>query len=634
MTKIDKLEEELYREEDQPLLEERLHHRVLFPKQEKKLPSSWRELGAEARDARISLASRPLLKYVVYGGILLFVIGGSIFTYFYMSGSGSEAEVGIQGREAIEAGEVLTIPIVFKNKSRSAFEDVELVVVLPPDSLLNETGIDQPPPARVTKHIGTVNPRAEEVIELKTRLFGKEGERKEVRVSIAYRPHNLRATFEAKQSKIFTIERVPLAVSWDIPPTLARGQDLEFKVHYSSTASKSFGNLWLKLEYPAGFTYKSAGPSPTEGETLWNIGTLEGGKEGIITVRGTIVGEEGEAKTFKGELGTYVSSSKEWHSYRDAFNEIKIAVKPLSIETVLHRDVEGISISPGERLGMVIKYKNNTVYELRNATIKTFVKGNILDMKSLVVDNGGAVDPTTKAVIWNPGGTENLRLVAPGASGELRFSLFARAKPIVRTKTDKNLTAQFRSTIEIAQIPKELVGTTLATEHTLDLKVKSIVILAAKALYRSSVLPNSGPLPPRPGKKTTYAIVWEIRNFTNDIKDTEVRASLPPNIKWENVFYPKNSRISYDPALGEVKWSIGDLKAGTGVLTLALTAMFRVSLTPADSDIGRSPVLIKDSVLTGTDGFTGDKIEKQFDPLTIELRKDKATNNNQWAVVK
>ena len=538
----------------------------------------------------------------------------------------------IDGRAEVQAGEKITIPIIFKNLSRTVLEEAELSIILSQNSLLLENGAEKPAPPLITRKIPNLNPGEEGGEEVVARFLGKEGDEKKVEVVFQYRPRDLRARFSVQSSKVFKISRVPLAISWEIPSLLSRGQEVEIKVHYNSSASESFDNIFLRLDYPSGFNFISAVPKPDTGDAIWRLGTLSSGRDGFISLRGTINGEEDEVKTFGAGLGFFDFFTKEWRPYSESSQDTKIAVTPLSIQGFLENSQEGV-INPGERLRFTIRFKNSTEFTVKNISLRARLEGDILDLSSLTAERGGVFDFNNRAVVWDSAGWPELAEVAAGTGGVVSFSVAARERPLVRGPQDKNLKVVLFSSVETAGVPKELAATELRSGERLEFKVNSKIIFSGKALYRSSPILNSGPLPPKVGVKTAYVISWEIRNFTSDLQGVEIKTKLPANIKWENSFWPNSARVIFDETTREVRWSPGIVKAGTGVISPALTAAFQVSLTPSEADLGDSPVLINESRFSSIDTFTSQNLQSRVDTLSVRLTEDLSTNFKEWTVV-
>lgn len=632
MSKLEELEEELYAKGGEKGIEERIKRRTIFPGTLRKPKTFWQEkLTQPVIEKKLRRRFFHIFLAVV---LLLLITGGAFFIFFYLGTKGNEAKISIQGTDRITGGDTVNIPIVVKNKSSVSLQGVELAILLPEGAIVSEEGREFPAPPRISKKLEDLRGGEERVIQITARMFGMEGEGKKVEAVLLYRPENLRVRFSVRESKVFTVGQVPFSISWELPETLRRGQEIEAKIRYASQSNHAFEGLSLLVEYPDGFTFKSADPKPEVGEAVWKLGAFGPGEEREIIIRGVVIGQEGSVKLFKAGVGIFNTLTKEWKAYVESRGEAKIAVTPLAVDAFLHGSKIG-TIVPGDELDFSVRYKNNSDFTLKNISIRAFLSGeSLLDFTSLAIGNGGVFDSANGAIVWGPGGTEILREAPAGKSGELSFRIKTRSRPVVRGTADKNLLVRLHSTIEAVGIPKEFSGTDLKSDETLDFKVKSKIIFAGRSLYKSSPIINSGPLPPRVGEKTTYTAVWEIRNFTNDLDGVEVRASLPPNVSWENVISPKDARIIFNSASGEVRWNIGTIKAGTGILTPALLGAFQISITPAVPDAGNELLLIKDSRLTAKDTFIGEDVEIGVESLSTELREDSLTSVNDWRVVK
>lgn len=618
MGKLEEIEQQLYGKEKevQESLERRTNRRAFFPRTRSHLPSIWvpehPPMGGDAPWVR-----HPW-RYFFGATFLVLIALSGVFVFFYLRAQGQEARVEIQASDITESGGTITIPIVYRNVSRTTLHDGEIAISLPPGAILRDQGSDIEAPSRIIKKIEALKPGDQGVVEITVRLFGQEHEDQTIGVIYYYRPENLRAQFSARADKIVRIVKVPLALSWEIPETLSRGQDVTIKIHYTLDNSLPFNNISLKMEYPSGFTFTSADPKPAVGSNIWHIGTLEPGQEGVITVRGTMAGEEGEIKAFHSSLGVFNVLTKEWKTFSESSEDIMIAVTPLSVQGFLGQAREGI-IKPGAKLKFMVKYRNNTTSILQNVTVKALLQGSILNQLTLIPENDGVVDAKTGAAVWGPGNVHGLRRLAPDQSGELTLTITAKDPPPVISEKDKNLTISMQSSIDAASIPDELKGTNLSSVDRIEFKVASKVLFSGKALYGESPIPNTGPFPPQVGMKTTYSILWEIKNFTNNISNAKITTTLPPNITWESTTRADGTAITYDTASSRVTWEIGVVPAGTGVLTPTRVGAFLVSVTPAEIDRQTVMKLINGSEFIGTDSFTSELVNFSIGHMTTAV---------------
>ncbi|MDP3769523.1 MAG: hypothetical protein Q8R40_01120 [bacterium] len=632
MDKLEKVEKELYEKEKeaQEDLERRSKWRVFYPRTSQKVPSTW--VGQRPSDPgpQPSIMRHPW-RYVGGGIVLLLIALTGVFVFLYLRTQGQEARIEIQASDTTESGGIITIPVVFRNVSHTTLGEGEIVITLPEGALLREDGRDIEAPVRISKKVADLKPDEQGVVEISARLFGKENEDQLITAVYVYRPESLRARFSAKATKEIMISKVPLALSWEVPETLSRGQEVNLKVHYVLSSRLAFEKMALRMEYPNGFTFISSEPKPSFGDTVWELGTLEPEREGIIVIHGKIAGEEGEIKAFRSGLGSFNALTKEWKVFSESSRDIQIAVTPLAIQASLEGQREGI-VKPGSLLNFSLTYRNNTSSTLKNVTIKAFFEGSVLNRSMISPGEGGVVDFESGAAVWGPGNVKKLREIGPNESGEVKVSVRTKDPPPVLTDKDKNLVVGLRALIDAASIPDELQGTTLSSQDRIEFKVSSKVVFSGKVLYRDSPIPNTGPLPPKVGEKTSYTIVWEVKNFTNILENTDIVATLPPNVKWENVVRSEGMQIMYDAPSGQVRWHMGSVAAGTGVLKPTLTGAFQVSITPAEVDRSTAVRLVNESFLSATDMFTNESVEQKINDMSTELRFDPSTSISDWTV--
>ena len=645
MSRLEDLEKELYEKDEEEIIKRRAKKPSL-PEGADDTPFTW-DIDAPAGGDKKKEMGPKFFK--ILGGVLGIVAlaAAAVFIFLYLSSKGTEAKVTIRGRDAIQAGEVINIPISFKNISRATLENLELAVVLPPDSRIIENGVEKEPPSRWTKKIEDLKSGQEEGLEITVRFFGKEGDKKQVEAVLLYQSSNLQARFSSRAAKDFTISSVPLAVSWEGPETVSQSQNIEIKVHYISTSDSPFNGVFLKMEYPSGFTPISLEPKSDIGETIWKLGNLTPGTEGVITLKGVIDGNPGDSKIFRGSLGYFDETSKNFSVYSESVREVNIASDPISVKAFVNGQRDYL-ISTGELLNVRVHYQNNSSYILKNIFVQVYLESGtysltadfsvgsgreVLSYGTVLIQDGGAYDPSSDSVLWKPGSTSILKELAPGMEGDLNFSVRTKDSFPIRGAMDKNTVLRIRSTANTADVPTELEGTEITSKDILDLKSKSKVLFAAKSLFRSPLFLNTGPLPPKTGQETTYAVIWEIRNFSNDLENAEVRVSLPSNVKWKEGS-SSSGVIAYNKSSNEVVWNIGKVSFGAGILTPVLTGGFKLGVIPVESDIGNKLILTNQSVFTARDSFTREDMTLTANPTDTELKGDVTTSLGDWKVVK
>jgi hypothetical protein len=144
-----------------------------------------------------------------------------------------------------------------------------------------------------------------------------------------------------------------------------------------------------------------------------------------------------------------------------------------------------------------------------------------------------------------------------------------------------------------------------------------------------------GSLPPEVGKETYYTIIWQVKNYYNDVKNVKVRATLPQEVNLTGKILPETeaSKFSFDPKSREIVWSLGDLEAGKGITNLPATINFQVSFVPTQDQKGKSPDIISEVKITGEDTWTGQTLQSTDSPINTTLPDDE-TVTEEMGIVK
>jgi hypothetical protein len=80
---------------------------------------------------------------------------------------------------------------------------------------------------------------------------------------------------------------------------LAGGSDVRYDITYENTEKNSAEDIVLIIEYPTGFSLKHTSLTPQNTQkNYWEIGALQAGERGMLTIEGTIIGRKNEEKQF------------------------------------------------------------------------------------------------------------------------------------------------------------------------------------------------------------------------------------------------------------------------------------------------------------------------------------------------
>lgn len=560
---------------------------------------------------------RMIWLVLVVAMLAALVIGGWWWWRAWKSFDTSGVVLDIFGQERVVSGEEINYIVRYKNNSRVVISNVVLNFSFPNQSAIADDAgaVLRGESLVVTKNLGQLSSGQEGQAEFKIKVLGDKDSQQKFVAKLSYRPANINSDFGNTNEFTSAVISVPLILSFILPERIVSGQTINFSLRYLNTSDTAFVNAKVKIEYPAGFIFDSALPSPQEENNAWVLPEIGSREEGNIIIKGAISGNEGEAKIFKAQIGTQ-KDSEEFLAYSQALASPQISASPLGVEQTL-LDSEQASADVGQRLTYQIKYRNTTDEVIGPVFITVKIDSRAIDLGSVVAANG-FFSSSDGIITWNSSSLPAPELLSARAEGMLEFSLRVKDRLPVNNFSDKNFTIVTTAKIDSFNVPLALSGTQLGGQHQLTVKINSKLTLNMKGYYGDRLITNSGPLPPRVGQKTTYTIYWQVLNISNDVSGAVAEAYLPPYVSWEGKIYPTSEDIKYDASSGKVTWNIGALGAATGVLSPVRQVVFQVGLVPSLGQVGSAVVVVQSAKISGQDNFTG----VQLSASTVELKSD------------
>jgi hypothetical protein len=361
------------------------------------------------------------------------------------------------------------------------------------------------------------------------------------------------------------------------------------------------------------------------------LGDLEPGGIRKVRITGILDGQDGEERVFKFAVG--LKDKKDETLIAAPFFNYNTSVfiqKPfIGVSLALNGDASAETVmSAGQAIRADVLWQNNLPTIVNNAQIAIKLRGSALNRSSITAD-GGYYRSSDDTIIFNRETTNQLASFNPGDSGRLGFSfniLNSAALKSGQQIIDMEITANGLRA-EGNTVPNELLFSSAK-----KIKVATDLILSSASSYYSGPFKNVGLLPPRADKETTYTITWALTNTLNDLSGVTVSGSLPSYVKWLGVVSPESESVSYNPVGGEVTWSPGLVKAGTGRGASPKQVSFQVSLLPSLSQVGKVPVLLTETTARGIDIFTGATISDSREAVTTDLFNDPSSDANQSIV--
>ncbi|MBI3074605.1 MAG: hypothetical protein HYY92_00075, partial [Parcubacteria group bacterium] len=563
---IERLKTELYRRVQPPEKE-----RSGFYEREFDVPKDWSEANAAAEEpvapsehlARFFSMKRLFIASLIFFGIALL-----FFLFVVLRGSNivssRNVSILVDGPTAVKAGEALSLQIVIENKNNTALEFSDLLIVFPQGTRVAKNLEEEL--TRFRKSLGTIAPHKTVTETVDAALFGQEGDEKEITITLEYRAEDSNAIFVAEKKYKTHISASPFAIAVAAPNEVSPKQEFALEVLVSSEADEAVENILVALDYPFGFSFMSATPEPSFGNSTWSLGDLPKGGKRTVSIRGVLEGQDGDEKVFRieGGLAEAENPQKLGVVYGTSLKTLRIVRPSLGISSFVGgNDADEVAIPSGARVDAEARLVNNTPTKITDARVAVTFSGDVLEKTSVTVPSGfyRSIDNT---IIWDKNSVAALKEIAPGESVRLSFS-FAALSPLRSSVRIKNPVVALAITAEGKNVTSEGTQKDVRVETAQLAKVNSDIEFSQRVAYYEGPFGNSGPIPPKAETETTYTVFWTIVNTTNDLRDVVVEARLPAYMRWVDAVSPSNEKITYDPDSRVVKWRAGDVLAWRGV---------------------------------------------------------------------
>lgn len=604
--------------------------------EEESAPNDWDspkidDLLAQNREER---DHHPFIRKMFYISLIFSVCAALAAALIYFNGdnfiSTKNLDIQIDGPVSVAAGDVADLEITIINKNNAPLDRLNLNIVYP-DGTRNALNATENQ-ADIKEKLEEIGPGEKITRNEKAIFLGKEGEVREIKVLVDYGVKGSNATFTKEKVFEITISGASVSVSVKKPDKVNSGEEFVTTVTVTSNSKEKLENVILRAEYPYGFGFRSSNPTSLDKDkSAWTLGTLAPSEKKTVTLKGTLLGEDGEERTFRYFVG--VSEGQGTKIDTNLFSQsTSVAIERPTID--LNIKLNGESnleyVAPaGKSILTTISFKNNLTETLTNPVIEVRLSGAALDRNNITVQNGGFYNSSNNSIVWNQANSGNIQSLLPGDTGTVAFE-FASLETLgvgsANQKIDLTLTLSGR--------PQNL-NTDAKVSLSRSVKIASEVSLSAKSLYSRGPFENKGPIPPQPEKETTYTITLNVSNTRNDIENVKVTGQLGGNVQWAESVSPENdSGLSYDEGTRTVTWSIGKLLSGSGFSSPGKEASFKVSLIPSLGQVGGVPVLLSNVTLTGSDSFTVSDLRITVPSVTTKISTDPKYVQGDEIVVK
>ena len=565
---------------------------------------------------------RKAVKYglrILGGLVILLLLTGAGYLIEKSAFSQSKITVVVNGQGKIASGKFVTYEIDFQNNNRADLQNAVLDISYPEDfKPESNPNFKENSPLDSSINLGTIKGYDKGKVVFNGRVYTPKGALMYLKAGIKYNPSGSSSQFIASGQLGISVDSSPVSVEVLAPQNVASGDEVGYLINYSNDGESKIQGLKIMVDYPNGFTFSSSDPKVSEGNNTWYIGDLDAGQSGKIVASGKLEGGRDQSRKVAVHIGT--AQGTNFVSLDDSDATTTITASPLAIAQTVNGSAN-LNVNAGENLNFTINYRNDGVIGLRDVIVKETIDSPVVDYKSLDAQ-GGSFDAASKTVTWKASDHPTLQNLQPGQSGTIGFSIKIKDAIPMNNANDKNYVVSSIVKIDSPDIPTPISMNKIIAGNVMNMRLNSKLLLNVTGYHRDPNITNSGPVPPKVGQDTTYTIHWIASDVSNDVSNATVDATLPTGVTMTGAVYPEGSRVTYDERSNSILWEIGNMGAGTGILSAPQEVSFQIKVTPSPNQAGKEIDLLKPSVFTAQDLFTGEKLSANAQGKNTSLPED------------
>ena len=558
---------------------------------------------------------------------VLLVVAAVVFVGFFVLNrenkfSGEKVTLEIDTSEAIASGDEAIININYLNGESTVLGDVQVAVQYPDGFTFKNSEPKAINDQNQAWKIGTLKPGKGGIIKIYGLILGEVDTEKAIRATMSYKPSNFNSTFSTDTSKTIRITSSIIGLEISGPKRAVSGKELTFKVKYTNDSRDALENIKIMAEYPENFTFSSSNPKASQENNIWQIDRLESKNSGEIEIKGSLNSEVGNNEELKIKV-SLLDESGEYKPQTEKSILILIVNPELSLSMAISGASQDNVVDFGDTLTYLLSYKNNSDLEITDLTVSAQLKSKVLDWDSLDDLNKGKIEEDK--IIWTKEQIEKFNSLKPGDEGELTFNIKIVPAVTLQNSEDKNFNVVSNFSASYSTLSGDEKTNLENASNTITTKINTKLSLTSEGRYYSDQFEQlgAGSLPPEVGKTTTYRIFWYLSNTTNEVKNIEVKTTLPPDIYWTGKNKEvSNGNLDFNPTDRTVVWTLDKAEAGTGQIFPSQYVSFEVSATPTKEQVGLLLVLTDSTSFLAVDSYTEESLSGKNQAITSEIPND------------
>ncbi|HEY4505717.1 MAG TPA: hypothetical protein VJG67_03430 [Candidatus Paceibacterota bacterium] len=557
------------------------------------------------------------------GSVVFFVVALAIASFIFFGGlnmiSSDNLDVKIVAPSSISSGEELLLVLSVINGNRTDLEDVTLYIGYPTGA--QAVGGGNKTLGEQSVKLGTIVSGGSTDYSIRSILSGEKDAINSFDFRLEYKIKGSNAVFSKEKTYDVIINSSPILLNTSYPKEVNSGESMTLNIKIVSNSGIVIKDSMIKVEYPYGFTYGSSNIKPlntssasTTSSLIWNMGDLKNGDKKTLSITGILVGQNLEDRSFRVSAGVEKSSAIKDFDTALATNVLTIGIRKSFFDLSVSSGQDS-NLQMGQSIPVTINWSNTLPDKIINAQIKVTISGNALDKSSVAVDGNGFYSSSNNTIFWDKNSINNLSSLSPGDVGSVRFSV-SSFKDVLQMRSIINPHIDINVAIKGDRSGSE--SGPVSSNQDITIKIPSTINFTSKVFRDIGPFSNTGPIPPKVDKESTYTVTWTLTNTSNDLKDVVASAVLPAGIVWKEEISPASERVSYNPDTRTISWNISKVDAGSGFAYSPGMVSFKVGITPSANQVDLTPILLEFAGLTATDTYSQTTLSAQVSAVTTQ----------------
>ena len=476
----------------------------------------------------------------------------------------------------VVSGSPSTLVIRYTNKTKEELRNTKIEIKYPKYFLLQESSPDE---------IGIIPIGGSGTIHIRGTMFGDVGGEQTFQTRLSFVYGEKSDVFgEKNDTYIFSPSSSALSLSLELPDKMIAYQPIEGIIHYKNTGGIDFPKISIKPIWPKEFIF-------TKGQ--FEVPTVKGGEEGEAKFEGILQNPQDEI-TFIFEPSFTFGKDK----YKQETLQHTSPIIPLPL--TLHHSVEKQTVRPGDDVKFTIQYENISDVDLTNVSFTMEAQSPFVKKSSVV----------------------SIEKIAPKETGTVEIITTLR-KTIAQSETSvyENLKISSQPTATYT-MKEEMESVVTSKGTTIEFQLTTPIIFDSFARYTTATGDQigRGPVPPQPGKETTYWIFWHVSGTTNELSNVEITGILPANVRFTGrQTVSQNKGVEYDPNTRKISWKSASVPPTLSPTSKIVGVAFELGVTPTVDNL--TSELLGQIQLNATDSWTGAFISASKSDISAPLTK-------------